>query len=364
MTWTVDKIEQQLLAAEIGSVNFPESNVVDAVNRAERILGEEWIEAQTRNQKGLASAMRIVGMGLRLGIIEHLPGNKELLHKLGKQDPSADSELTGIHLLRSKFPDVEVELFPSVGNRIADFRVRRGLEEWTTVEVAQASESVEHKHLNEMLRRLTAAFRSLNIPFALEVIFSREPTDTEFVQLVSALPQFCIEGGTKTARLNDELGVLLLNHVPVGQMPHSSVEGLDDLPYVGLSVFFRKDQVVTAKIAFSDDRAERMLREQSAQLPKGKRGLIMIAGPSSESELRVWQPLILRRFQPDIHTRIGAVCLFEGGMVPSGNKTCWEIQAHLILNPHATSPLPTWIEDTIVSANEAFESSFSAPSGE
>jgi hypothetical protein len=48
-----------------------------------------------------------------------------------------------------------------------------------------------------------------------------------------------------------------------------------------------RDQVETAKIAFTDDRAERMLLEQSAQLPKGERGLIMISAPSSESELRV-----------------------------------------------------------------------------
>jgi hypothetical protein len=89
----------------------------------------------------------------------------------------------------------------------------------------------------------------------------------------------------------------------------------------------------------------------------------MIAGPSSESELRVWRPLILRRFQPRIHTRISGVCLFEGGMVPSGNKTSWEIQAHLILNPHAASPLPSWIEETITGADEAFENSFSATAG-
>jgi hypothetical protein len=362
MTWTIDKIEHQLLSAEIGSVSFPASEVVDAVNRAEGLLGSAWIEAQTRNQKGLGPAMQIIGMGLRLKTVESLSGNKELLDKLRKQHPSADAELTGIHLLCSRCPDVEVELFPTVGNRFADFRARRGSEEWTTVEVGQVAESEEHKHLKEILKRLTKVFRSLDNPFSLEVIFRREPTDTEFALLVESLPQFCIEGGFKNVRLNDGLGVLLLNHVPLGQMPYSSVSGLDDVPYIGLSVFFRIDQVVTAKIAFTDDRAERMLREQSGQLPKGKRGLIMISGPSSESELSVWRPLILRRFQPAILTRIGGVCLFDGGMVPSGTKTGWEIQAHLILNPHAASPLPSWIEETVIGADDAFESSFSKAS--
>jgi hypothetical protein len=303
-------------------------------------------------------------MGLRLRTIESLPGNKELLDKLGKQDPSADAELTGIHLLCSRFPDVEVELFPPVGNRFADFRVRRGSEEWTTVEVGHVAESKEHRHLKEILKRLTATFRSLDIPFSLEVIFRREPTETEFARLVEALPPFCIEGGSKNARLNDGLGVLLLNHVPVGQLPYGGVEGMDDVPFIGLSVFFRRDQVVTAKVAFTDDRAERMLREQSGQIPKGKRGLIMIAGPSSESELSVWRPLIMRRFQPAIRTRIGGVCLFDGEMVPSGTKTGWKIQAHLILNPHAASPLPYWIEETVIAADDAFENSFSKTSSD
>jgi hypothetical protein len=88
----------------------------------------------------------------------------------------------------------------------------------------------------------------------------------------------------------------------------------------------------------------------------------MISEPSSESELSVWRPLILRRFQSAIHTRICGVCLFDGGMVPSGTTTGWEIQAHLILNPHAASPLPFWIEEIVIGADDAFESSFSKTS--
>jgi len=361
MTWTIEQIEHQILSVPMNSLVFEPPQVVAAVNRAERMLGADWIAAQMQNQKGLAPAMRIIGMGLRLATVDSLPRNRELLDKLRKQDSSADAELTAIHLLCSRLPDVGIELFPQVGSRVADFRVRRGQEEWTTVEVGLAEESQEHKDLTEILKLLTAALRSLDSPFALEVIFRREPTDAEFAQLLASLPEFCLEGGNRTARLNDELGVLLINHVPVGQMPYSTVPGMDDVPYIGISVFYRRDQVVTAKIAFTDDRAERMLREQSAQLPKGKRGLIMISGPSSASELRVWGPLILRRFQPNILTRIGGVCLFEGGMVPSGKKTSWEIEAHLVLNPHAASPLPPWIGETIMAADEDFEASLSRP---
>ena len=121
------------------------------------------------------------------------------------------------------------------------------------------------------------------------------------------------------------------------------------------------------EICCSESGFERILRDGIAFVVvvgdrTEKRGLIMISEPSSESELSVWRPLILRRFQPAIHTRIGGVCLFDGGMVPSGTKTGWEIQAHLVLNPHAASPLPSWIEEAVIGADDAFESSFSKTS--
>ena len=107
------------------------------------------------------------------------------------------------------------------------------------------------------------------------------------------------------------------------------------------------------EICCSESGFERILRDGIAFVVvvgdrTEKRGLIMISEPS--------------RFQSAIHTRICGVCLFDGGMVPSGTTTGWEIQAHLILNPHAASPLPFWIEEIVIGADDAFESSFSKTS--
>lgn len=356
-TWTVEKIERELLLADIETIVRPAQTIVEAINRAHRMLGAEWVASESIH-KGLASAMRIVGMGLRLETIEGLPRSEELLQKLRQQDSSADAELTGIHLLCSRSPDVAVELFPAVRTREADFRVRKGIEEWTTVEVTQATESKEQKRLNEILKRLTAAFGPLDCPFSLEVILQREPTEDEITRLCETLPQFCFDRESKTAHLIDGLGMLLLNQVPVGQLPHSEIPESANIPSIGLAAFFRTDRVITVKVPFNDDRAERMLREESQQLPSGKRGLVMISGPSSKKELKVWAPLIQRRFQPNILTRVSGVCLFDGGMVPAGKRIDWQIQGHLILNPHAKSALPSWIEQTIIAANMAFERSF------
>jgi hypothetical protein len=360
MTWSVETVERNLLSGEICIIARPESEVIEAVERAQRLLGEDWIASQVRNQKGLAVAMRIVGMGLRLQGIEGLPGNEELLTKIRILDSSAEAELTAIYLFRSGSCDVEVELFPPVGNRIADFRMRKGKEEWTTVEVTEATESVEQKRLNAILMQLTTALKSLNFPFSLEIILLREPSEEEVTELCRTLPQFCENKEIQNARLYHDLGWLLLNHVPIGQLPNSEIPETANLPSIGLAAFFRDDQVVAVTICFSDERAEDMLTQEARQLPSGKRGLIMISGPSSRKELHVWEPLIRRRFQPRIHTRVGGVCLFNGGMVPAHDaKSDWKIQAHLVLNPYAKAALPPWIEQSVRVTDDDFNRSFS-----
>ena len=79
---------------------------------------------------------------------------------------------------------------------------------------------------------LAAAFRSLSDSFSLEVVFGREPTEAELAQLCKTLPLFCVEPGFRAARLNDDLGMLLFNHIPIEQLPHSSVPELDNVPHI------------------------------------------------------------------------------------------------------------------------------------
>lgn len=117
-TWTVETIERDVLSGKVSTIARAESEVVEAVERAQRLLGKEWIAAQIRNQKGLVPAIRMFGMGLQLQAIEGLPGSEKLLTKLRNLDSSADAELTAIHLFRSGADDVEIELFPLLAKKL------------------------------------------------------------------------------------------------------------------------------------------------------------------------------------------------------------------------------------------------------
>ncbi len=81
----------------------------------------------------------------------------------------------------------------------------------------------------------------------------------------------------------------------------------------------------------------------------------MICGPTSKNEVRVWDALIQRRFQPKMHTRVSGVCLFAGGMTPVGGCYDWLVRASLIANPYSGTSLPDWIRNAIRSKSGHLE---------
>lgn len=359
MDWSIEDVEQGLLHGKIDSIALPPATVVEAVNRVETILGSEWI-ASYSSTKGLAPAMDIVGTGLRLACIQGLAESETLIEQIRRKDSSADAELTAIYLFRSSDPLTELELYPAVGSRKADFRLRKGTDRWTTVEVTQALASKEQNRVNAILRRLTDALSNIDAQIVLEVLFRREPTDNEISALCDHLPDFCRLPGQQSAELVDGMGLLFLRHDEIGRLRFHEIPELVDTPMIGLAMFRgggpggAPHHQVAVRIPFSDKRAEQFLHKEAQQLPKEGSGLVMISGPTSRNELNAWSALIQRRFKPGLHTRVSGVCLFGGGMVPVGNSYGWLVQAKLIVNPHARVALPGWIHSVVASASEAF----------
>jgi hypothetical protein len=84
----------------------------------------------------------------------------------------------------------------------------------------------------------------------------------------------------------------------------------------------------------------------------------MIEVGSAPGAFREWQPLIKRRFQPTIHTRVSGVCLFSSDIIltPDG-RDCLS-QTRLLIKPHAKIPLPSWVTETIAAAGAEYEGVF------
>ncbi|MBZ5657465.1 MAG: hypothetical protein LAO56_19530 [Acidobacteriia bacterium] len=359
MTWSIDDVEKTLLGQNASVLALPPDVIVDAVNRVEKVLGHDWILAEAR-ATGIAPAMGIIGMGLRLAALDDLVNTETLVSNLRQEDQNAEAELTALYLIRRRNSSLEVELEPAVGTRKADFRVRRAGESlWTTVEVTQATTSEYQQHLLDILEKILEALRESKSRFSLNVIFRREPTEAEITFLRSELPQFCVQPGQQQATLPGELGFMLLNHAPISQGQKIEIAGLG--PTIGIMMFVGggpgggPNHKVSVQIPFTDERAEEILRKEAKQLPKDGIGLVMINASGGAGRFQVWTSLISQRFQRKIHTRVSGVCLFEGSMVPNGPQYDWLVQTKLVVNDHSQFQLPSWIQTTFNEAGEEFE---------
>lgn len=361
--WSIHEIERNFLHGKIETIALSPQFVLACFDRVEKVLGRDWIISEMRST-GLAPTMHVVGMGLRLAALDGVDQSEQLIEHIRRGDQNADAELTAIYLMRSSHPSAHVKLYPEVGSRKADFRVRDSGEPWTTVEVTQPSTSEERQRVQNILRRLTDSLSKMDCQFSLEAQFLREPTEEEIATLCDRLPEFCRLEGQKQAELANKLGFLFLNQLPVGQLLKRNTPQLEDTPMIGLAMFAGGGSQggihhqVLVRIPFTDDRAEEILRQEARQLPERGVGLIMVDVGHASGSFEAWEPLIQRRFQPTIHTRVSGVCLFEGGMVPSNKGYDWLIHTKLITNPHAQFPLPVWVEVGLKRAEEGFERAF------
>jgi len=100
---------------------------------------------------------------------------------------------------------------------------------------------------------------------------------------------------------------------------------------------------IAVRLPFADERAETFLSSEAKQLPKDACGLIMVDMLNAIAGMKTWRPLLLRRFQPSMHTRVGGEGLFQWGMLltPQGEATLPDTS--FVSNPYAALPLPAWI---------------------
>jgi hypothetical protein len=71
--------------------------------------------------------------------------------------------------------------------------------------------------------------------------------------------------------------------------------------------------------------------------------------------MKIWEPSLLRRFQPEMHTRVGGVCLWAGGLIVTSKGADQLFETKLIVNPHAKFPLSGWISKALAEIGNEFK---------
>ena len=108
---------------------------------------------------------------------------------------------------------------------------------------------------------------------------------------------------------------------------------------------------ISVHMPFTDERAERMLREEARQLPTDAPGLVAIDVTRTSIVLNAWESLLNRRLQPSQHTRVSGIVLFQNNIV-SDDDGSWKIKTSgkLTLNQHAKFELPASVRSAISDA--------------
>jgi hypothetical protein len=368
VAWTLKEIEEDWIAGRITSLASSPEATVAAFSRVENVLGRAWIDACRVSGggvvRGTAPTLRVVSMGQRLAVLDGIAGTAELIEHIRRGDDSAEAELTAIFLIRSQHRTAQVELYPPVGNRVADCRVCDGKAPWTYVEVTRPDWSEATERARTVLDRVTALATDIKKSFALEVFLRREPADEELGQLIQILPRFCHQEGIQQEELPAQLGLLLLNESAPGQVVTGD-HGEEVCPRIGMARAIvgpgEPHRHIAVRMAFSDERAEAFLTSEARQLPKDAPGLIIMDLSRAPGAFKSWEPLLKRRFQPQIHTRVSAVCLFGGGLLMTPAGEAWLPETKLLLNRHATFPLPSWIETALIEAGAEFRRTVGPP---
>lgn len=358
MAFSWDEINDDWL---VGSrLALANDEVVAAFNKVDGIFGRPWVEARRVVSgavvRGTQPTLGVVTLGQFLTILGDAPNTDGLLTKVRDGDDSAWAELAAIYLICSGRPDLELEIEPTViingRERMPDCRVRHiDNGDWVYVETTQATPSDPQKSAIENLKRLASLVTQTRGSFGLEVLLEREPSDDEIEAVVA---QILNRDAQTTETVDLEAGLGTLNWT-VGDLDPVVIDNTHGQPHTRLGIagaFIDEDEGVSRRIVarwpFMDpeQRARRTLGDEAEQLPTIAPGLVMIQAGAAGA-MRTWPRLIRRRFQPTIHTRVSAVCLFSRGQHSTQGGAMWRPETKLLINPHATHTLPPWIQQQL-----------------
>jgi hypothetical protein len=255
-----------------------------------------------------------------------------------------------------------VELYPRIDGREPDLRTRVGQDDWTYVEVAQPNKSQAEKAAHQILVRLTQSLQEVATAFSVDVYLRREPRDDELIIVIEKIRALSRQQGTKQEELPDTLGVLLLNFSAPGQVGRLQLP--EEGPRIGLVAIAgdgsKPNRKISVSIPFSDARAADFLTTEAGQLPTTYPGLVALEVSRASGGIKVWVPLLERCFQPDLYSRVSAVCLFDDAVLTFHKSELPVFDTRLVHNPHAKFPLPDWIGLAVLESRKGFDEAMSS----
>lgn len=355
MSYTWEEIKNDWLAG--ADISTSQAKIINSFESVERVFGRSYVESFRLHHgtvmRGTMPTHSVIDFGEKLALLDSIKNSSKLIHKLKTHDRSAFAELSAIYLLHGYFteceyePEIKLKTKRNEKIKYPDFRLKYSNNQWLYIEVTQPDTSEKHAHL-ELRREPFFSLVTIEKPFALEVYLRREPTDSELEMLVARCKELCLDKNNFVEEV-DGLGFIKIDHVSSQTITPTVFPGEPPRSMLGKARFMggggQPFRHVTVRIAYSDERAEEFLRKEAKQLPIDAPGIIMIDVARATGGPKIWGPLITRRLQPNINTRIGGICMFHAGHEPPEGDLIH--RATYLQNPHAKQSVPTWVSEAM-----------------
>ena len=349
--WSWEAIHSEWLLGE--SIGVPQGDIVAAFNAVERILGNDWINHHRFTPSGVVSGagptLSVVATGRELAVIEGRPGAPRFVERLNTGDRAAFAELRAIYMCCVGL-DVELEIEPDVQvgqhARKPDFRLRQQTGPWTYVEVAAPDISELRQQAQAVMEDLASILPAVPSNTSIDLFLRRDLCEAEVKSMKDQMLHLVANGVAGDYDIDFAVISVNMSHPSkieprdFGAEPYTPRLCLAKLESVGEQPANKR---VSIRYLYSDERAEEFLASEAKQLSRENPGLVMLGLSGTLAPFRTWRPLLLRRLQPNLHTRVSAVCLFHSGMETTARGEDVVTHTSLIENAHALNKLPPWI---------------------
>jgi len=319
----------------LDQLNSQEINqALEAFNGFAALFSKSWVEAYFQGYSPMFVRAFVI-IWNNYCSIRHLPGVDKLVERwrAGIHEDGVMGEVRVFSCLVRG--GAQVELFPSIGGRLPDCRLSAAEKNpWVYMEVSQRGLSKVRQFGQQVLGRASDAAAQAVPGKHGKVGILRMPTPDEADRLIQWLLNGPSEGEAfenlaefYTGAVENAIGEndVIELRVAKPRMFCVSFEGEG-------SAIHRRG---TACLGISDSGAQDVLEREASQLPENESGIVVLDISSVIGGYNEWTPLIRRRFQPTINTRISAVVLFQHSVASDGLLTKGEV----LTNPYCKRPI-------------------------
>jgi hypothetical protein len=326
---------------------IPDERAWDALGELESLWPESLKDFLQKGVSGILSVAPLVHIGLLFAACKNLEGFNGVLRRVKTGQHSGLSELTlAAGLIKAGYdPTLEPELNEkmldariSVDGRPIYFEAVAPERSDEFVEVIKGATLLAEGLVKQI------GFKSLELNMACEPADVSTGTQQEIVGLVHS-------GDTLEKEISDKIFLRSGPFNPV--ITITPFHWKLDAPILGTNrsiVSNAGGSAVTVRFPFGDNRAQRLMEAETHHFSRDEINSLVMDLSRVQSGFDWWEPLIKRRFQPNINTRFGGVIFFrEGFFVHDANMmNDW----HVLPNPHAIHKLPEELMGRIAGLNK------------